>query len=510
MADSTIASEARAAGPAQFDLDKCVHCGLCLNACPTYRELGLEMDSPRGRVYQMVQVSEGAPITAAYLEHIGLCLACRGCESACPSGVPYGRMVEQARAEIEARVPRGRINGRLRAFLFGRLIQSRSLLSIAGTLLYIYEVSGLKALTRALGLMKLLGRVGDVVQLAPSADPPFFFSQIGKTFSADGERRHRVAFLSGCVANISFARLHEASVRVLQRNGCEVVVPEGQGCCGALHLHSGLPNEARALARRNIEALRGAEFDAIISNSAGCGAMLKEYGELLAGDPSYGDAARRFSGQVRDITEFLASIELNPQLGAVNAVVTYQDACHLAHGQRIRGAPRKVLKAIPGVTLEEMSGADICCGSAGTYNIAQNKMSMQILAHKMEAVNRTGATIIATANPGCEVQLEAGVRLHGKQQRVVHIVELLDEAYRNFVPAPPAPPEPPPKPAAVAPVVEEPAVSAPPAVDTAPAPTPEPPPESAGDAPTRRSRRRRAPRKKAARAGGQPPLDLLE
>jgi glycolate oxidase iron-sulfur subunit len=390
------------------------------------------MDSPRGRVYQMVQVSEGAPITPAYLEHIGLCLACRGCESACPSGVPYGRMVEQARAEIEARIPRGRLARWLRAFLFGQLLQSRALLSIAGTLLYLYEVSGLKTLARGLGLMRMLGRLGNVAQLAPSADPPFFFSQIGKTFPADGVRRHRVAFLSGCVANISFARLHEASVRVLQRNGCEVVVPAGQGCCGALHLHSGLPDDGRALARRNIDALRGGAFDAIVSNSAGCGAMLKEYGELLAGDPAYATAAQQFADQVRDITEFLASIELNRQMGAVDRVVTYQDACHLAHGQRIRGAPRKLLAAIPGIVFEEMRGADICCGSAGSYNIVQNEMSLQILAHKMEAVNRTGATIIATANPGCELQLEAGVRLHGNHQRVMHVVELLDLAYRNY------------------------------------------------------------------------------
>ena len=519
MADSTIASNSRAAGPAQFDLDKCVHCGLCLNACPTYRELGLEMDSPRGRVYQMVQVSEGAPITPAYLEHIGLCLACRGCESACPSGVPYGRMVEQARAEIELRIPHGRIAGRLRAFLFGRLIQSRALLSVAGTLLYIYEVTGLKALARALGLMKLLGRVGDVVQLAPSADPPFFFSQIGKTFPADGVCRYRVAFLSGCVANISFARLHEATVRVLQRNGCEVVVPAGQGCCGALHLHSGLPGQARALARRNIEALRGGDFDAIISNSAGCGAMLKGYGELLAHDPSYSDAAHRFAADVRDITEFLASIDLDRHMGAVNEVVTYQDACHLAHGQGIRRAPRNLLARIPGIALEEMSGSDICCGSAGTYNIVRNEMSMQILARKMEAVNRTQATIVATTNPGCEVQLEAGVRLHGKGQRVMHIVELLDLAYRNYVTtAPPqqaiekpvdkSDPEParpiPGYPrAAAAPANAKRSVTAQLSLDIDPAPTPASRPESATDAPTARPRRRKGSRRNGARGSNQ-------
>ena len=454
----------------------------------------------------MVQVAEGAPITPAYLEHIGLCLACRGCESACPSGVPYGRMVAQARAEIEARIPHGRIAGRLRAFLFGRLIQSRALLSIAGTLLYLYEASGLKTLARALGLMRLLGRAGDVVQLAPSADPPFFFSQIGKTFPADGVRRYRAAFLSGCVANVCFARLHEATVRVLQRNGCEVVVPAGQGCCGALHLHSGLPDGARALARRNIEALRDGTFDVIISNAAGCGAMLKEYGELLAGDPAYATAARKFSAQVRDVTEFLASLALNCQMGAVDAVVTYQDACHLAHGQRIRGAPRKLLAAIPGITLEEMSGADICCGSAGSYNVVQNEMSLRILAHKMEAVNRTRATIIATANPGCEVQMEAGVRLHGKDQRVMHIVELLDLAYGKYTPPPPEPAKAQPLPT-VARVVATPELGVSPPKDIAPVPTSLPLFDSADDVPTGRPRRPKGSRRNAGRGGSRPRSD---
>ena len=430
MADSTAVSEAARLGPRQFDLDRCVHCGLCLNACPTYRELGLEMDSPRGRVYQMVQVAAGAPITDSYREHIGLCLACRGCESACPSGVRYGRMVEDARAEIEAHTTRGLLETRLRRFAFERLLESRALMSVAGSMLYLYEASGLKALVRALGLMKLIGRLGDLEQLAPSADPPFFFSQIGRTFPPQGAKRYRVAMLAGCIANVSFARLNEATVRVLQRNGCEVVVPEGQGCCGALHVHSGLREEARKLARRNIDAILAGAYDAVITNAAGCGSTLKEYGELLEDDPEYAAKAKEFSARMRDITEFLASIELNREMGPVNATVTYQDSCHLAHGQKIRSAPRKLLSAIPGLKFTEMRGADICCGSAGIYNVVQNEMSMQILAHKMENVNATGAEIIATANPGCLLQLQAGVRLHGKSQRVMHVVELLDSAYR--------------------------------------------------------------------------------
>lgn len=432
MADSIDLSEKPVAlGPKQFDLDACIHCGLCLNACPTYRELGLEMDSPRGRIYQMVQVANGAPVTDAYREHIGLCLACRCCESACPSGVRYGRMVEDARTQLEAQVHRGWFTRQFRRFVFVYLLQSRGALSIAGTLLYLFEVSGLKALVRALAQMKLLGRLGELQQLTPSAEPPFFFSQIGRTFPALGERKRRVAFLSGCIANVSFARLNEATVRVLQRNGCEVVVPHGQGCCGALHQHSGMTDEARKLAKQNIDVIIGGGFEAVITNAAGCGSAMKEYVDLLEKAPGYAEKARTFSGLVRDITEFLTGIELNLKLGRVDAVVTYQDSCHLAHGQKIRKSPRQLLRAIPGVTFREMPGAEVCCGSAGVYNVVHNALAMQILKHKMETVATTGADIIATANPGCMLQLQAGVRMNGGGQRVMHVVEVLDLAYRN-------------------------------------------------------------------------------
>ena len=425
-------SEHSAYGPQSVDLDRCIHCGLCLNACPTYRELGLEMDSPRGRIYQMVQVSNGAPITPSYMEHIGLCLACRGCESACPSGVRYGRMVEGARAAIEAKVERGWLAGRARHFLFAHMLPSRAALTAAGTLVYLYEASGAKALLRAAARLKLFGRLGDLAQLAPSAEPPFFFREIGRTFPARGVRRYRVAFLAGCVANVLFARLNEATVRVLQRNGCEVVVPEGQGCCGALHVHACLREEARKLARRNIDAVTAGEFHVILTNAAGCGSTLKEYGELLAEDPVYAKKAAEFAACMMDITEFLAAIELSRDMGPVDAAVTYQDSCHLAHGQRIRTAPRQLLAMVPGLTFREMPASDICCGSAGVYNIERSEMAMRILAHKMESVNSSGARIVATANPGCMLQLQAGVRLHGSGQRVMHVVEILDLAYRNF------------------------------------------------------------------------------
>ncbi|MGA2135556.1 MAG: heterodisulfide reductase-related iron-sulfur binding cluster [Bryobacteraceae bacterium] len=431
MADSISTFEPKADKPSQTDLDRCVHCGLCLNACPTYRELGLEMDSPRGRIFQMMQVAGGAAISPAYVSHIDLCLACRGCETACPSGVRYGRLVEAARAEIEATAVRSRWASWVRRFVFGHLLCSPALMTLAATLLYLYQRSGLQRLVRGLRFLKILGKIGDLDQLAPSAEPPFFFSQVGKTFPADGPRRYRVALMAGCIANVCFARLNEATVRVLQKNGCEVVVPKGQRCCGALHVHAGLPGQARELARRNVDALENGDFDAILTNAAGCGSTLKEYGELLEGDTAYAARAREFSRRMRDVNEFLGSIELNPKMRELPITVTYQDSCHLAHGQHIRSAPRKLLESVPGLKFREMPLADLCCGSAGIYNVVQHEMSMEILARKMENVNSTGAEVIATANPGCILQLRAGVTRHGHDQRVVHVIELLDEAYRE-------------------------------------------------------------------------------
>jgi len=421
----------RQEGPAQADLDKCVHCGLCLNACPTYRELGVEMDSPRGRIYQMNQVASGMPMSPSYVRHLDLCLACRGCETACPSGVPYGRMIEAARAQIQARRRLPFWKRKARDFAFKTLLPSRTAMQIAGAALYAYQASGLQRAVRATGILKLFGNLANIEALSPSAQIPFFYSSIGKTFPAIGERRYRVAFLAGCIANVAFARLNDATVRVLQRNGCEVTIPAEQSCCGALHLHSGLNEQARNLARNNIDAILPGDFDAILTNAAGCGSTLKEYAEILDRDMAYHDKAIQFKNRMKDVTEFLASIDLNRELGPVGTVATYQDSCHLAHGQKIKDAPRKLLKSIPGLTYREMPMADLCCGSAGIYNLVQNEMSMQILQHKMEYVRLTGASLIVTANPGCMLQLAAGARLFGNEQRVAHVVEVLDEAYSN-------------------------------------------------------------------------------
>jgi glycolate oxidase iron-sulfur subunit len=414
--------------PQQRDLDKCVHCGLCLNACPTYRELRVEMDSPRGRIYQMAQVSSGAAeISPSYIEHIDLCLACRGCETACPSGVQYGRLVEAARAEIETKIRRPWRTRLLRHMVFRKLLPSRFNLGLVGAVLYLYQASGLKKLVRMLGLLPR--RLQEMESLAPEIETPFFFRYYGSVLTAEHAQRYRVAFLGGCIANISFARLNEATVRVLRKNGCEVSIPGAQTCCGALHVHAGLRDEARQLARRNIDALLDGNYDAIITNAGGCGSTLKEYGELLEHDPEYSEKARRFSALVKDVSEFLASIDLNPNLRGAPTIATYQDSCHLAHGQKIRSAPRKLLAMVPGLELREMQLSDLCCGSAGIYNVVHTDMAMALLEKKMASVNGTGAEVIVTANPGCMLQLAAGVKKFGRGQRVAHVVEILDDAY---------------------------------------------------------------------------------
>ena len=415
--------------PQQADLDRCVHCGLCLNACPTYRELGLEMDSPRGRIYQMAQVNQGKmEINDEYVGHIELCLACRACETACPSGVEYGKLVEAARSQIAALRP----PSAFKRFLYERLLLSPTLLTIAGYAAWLGQVSGLQALARNSGLLKFISpSLHQIEVFAPPAQPPFFFSKVGNTYPAIGEKKYRVAFLAGCIANVSFARMNEATVRVLQRNGCEVAIPAEQGCCGALHVHAGLRDLGRQQAKQNILAVAGKGYDAVITNAAGCGSVLKEYPELFVGDAEWEPRAKEFSDNLKDVSEFLASIDFNRNFGEMRVRTTYQDSCHLLHGQKVREAPRTLLKAIPGLDFRELPFSEICCGSAGVYNIEHTEMSLDLLQNKMRMADSTGADIIVTANPGCMIQLQAGAKMYGRNQRVLHVVELLDEAYRK-------------------------------------------------------------------------------
>ncbi len=416
---------------------KCIHCGLCLNACPTYRELGMEMDSPRGRIYQMIQVERGRlPLGESFVRHIDLCLDCRACETACPSGVEYGRLVETARGQIEKHYKRPPLKALLRRLFFREILPHRRRLEGVGRILRLYQESGLEKLIVDSGLLKAIpGRLANVAQLAPRMENPFFTKRLGTVVPAVGPRRYRVAFFAGCIANLSFARLNDATVRVLARNGCEVVVPAGQGCCGALHVHAGMRDIARRLARQNIQTFLTQDYDAIITNAAGCGSVLKEYPLLFEEEQrEFLARAKRFSSRFKDVTEFLAGIEFNREFGAVKARATYQDPCHLGHAQRIRTAPRKLLAAIPGLEFVELKEADICCGSAGIYNVVHNEMAERLLEGKMRRLDETGAELILTANPGCLLQLRAGVARSGEpgsKRRVMHVVELLDEAYRS-------------------------------------------------------------------------------
>lgn len=407
---------------------RCIHCGLCLQQCPTYRVLGREADSPRGRIYQILQVDAGnLEIGDSFVTHLDRCLGCRACETACPSGVHYGAILERARSEIETHYRRGFLGRTIRDYFYRKVLNNSAAIARQAWLLRFYQKSGLQAFARGTGLLKFLG-MEKLEALAPAIDDDFYFRELGKTYPAKGEKRGRVAFLAGCIASVSFAELNRATVRVLNENGIEVWVPEGQACCGALAAHGGYREEARALARKNVDAMLGGDCDAIVTNAAGCGATLKEYGELLAGDPRYADRAHAFAAKTKDVNEYLASVGLRQPQKKMNARVTYQDPCHLAHGQGVRSAPRELLKAA-GAQMVELAHPDFCCGSAGTYNVVQNELSMKILADKMDDVISTPADILATANVGCMLQLRAGVKQRGLKMRVAHVIELLDEAY---------------------------------------------------------------------------------
>ena len=414
-------------GPALPDLLRCVHCGLCLNHCPTYSELGLETESPRGRLYLMRGVSQGrVSITANLVSHLDRCLQCRNCEAVCPSGVRYGHIMEGARAQIMRDGHRAPAAWRASRLLLRSFFSEPRRLRPFMTALGLYQRSGLAALVQSLP-----GPWQPLVQMTPDVSPRPYDARGVVADPADGSPRFRVALLAGCVMPYLFANVHEATVRVLARQGCRVTVPTGQVCCGALHLHAGDRQEARRLARRNIDAFLAESVDAVLVNAGGCGAALKEYGELLKDDPRYADKARRFSSLVRDVTEFLADLTLADGLGSLHQVVTYQDPCHLAHAQGVKAQPRALLRAIPGLELREMAEPDLCCGSGGFYSLFHPHMARRLLQRKMRDVASTGASVIATANPGCHLQLEAGLRRYALPGRVVHVVELLDEAYRS-------------------------------------------------------------------------------
>jgi len=414
--------------PEYADYARCVHCGLCLNQCPTYRLWGLEADSPRGRIRQMVLADQGRlPLGDSFVEHIDRCLDCRACETACPSGVEYGKLVEAARAQIEQNYRRPLFARLARSLVYRHLLPHPERIAAAARFARFYQQSGLQTVARGSGVLRQFG-LADRERLLPPVDRSFFFSQIGKTFPAQGTQRARVALFAGCIAQVSFTALHEATIRVLTANGCEVIVPQGQLCCGALAAHAGVRDVARELARANLDVFLRGRFDAIVTNAAGCGSTLKEYEDLFPSSDPARERARAFRAKMRDVSEFLDEIGLVSPLGEVRTRVTYQDSCHLLHGQKIREAPRRLIGSVPGVEFVEMRLADQCCGSAGDYNVKQTRTSLELLAEKMVCAKETHAEIIVTANPGCLLQMRAGAEIHGTGQQVLHVIELLDRS----------------------------------------------------------------------------------
>jgi glycolate oxidase iron-sulfur subunit len=428
MTLETAAPAAPHAHSLHDDLSRCIHCGFCLQACPTYLDLGLEADSPRGRIQIIAAIEDGrAQPTPSLLGHLDLCLQCRACETACPSGVAYGRIMEAARARIVER-PDPPLTWRLRIAAMREVLPHPARLRTATAALRLYQRSPVRRLVRRSGILRRLpGNLASAEASLPEM-PRRPFSPPAQPAGLT----HTVAMLTGCVMPHMYPRTHEATVRVLNRLGFHVVFPERQTCCGALNLHGGDRVFARDLARRNIDAFLAARVEAVIVDSAGCGSMMKEYGELLAQDAAYRERARRLATLTKDVLEFVAEHDLG-ELGPVaewRRIVTYQDSCHLVHAQKVTQAPRAILRQIPGLDLREMAAPDRCCGSAGLYSFVQRGMSGRLLRSKMDDVAATGASCVATANPGCMSQLEAGLRLSDMRGEVVHVIELLDESMR--------------------------------------------------------------------------------
>jgi Fe-S oxidoreductase len=405
------------------ELYQCVHCGLCLNQCPTYRALRLEPESPRGRIHLVRAAAEGRiDLTERFKDHLYLCLLCRACETACPSGVQYGRIAEAAREQLGP--PGSKLARSVLNLVFTRLLPYPNRLKLAANFLRLYQRSGLRWLMRSFLPKKFRG----MDSMLPSI-PQNFFQPKAQIYSAAGERRAKVAMLNGCVMPLLFGDVNEATVRVLQRNGCDAVFPPNQICCGALNVHNGETTAAKKMARQNIDAFLNAGVDAIIVNAAGCGASMKEYGYLLRDDPIYAGKAQTFSSLVKDAAEFIADLGLVGALAPLEMTVTYQDPCHLAHAQPVRSQPRKLLQAIPGIKVIEMEGSDRCCGSAGIYNITHPVMSQHLLKEKMQFIAATGAEAVVAPNPGCMLQLRYGAKEYGPNVKIYHLMDLLDQAY---------------------------------------------------------------------------------
>lgn len=425
-------------------LQQCMHCGMCLPVCPTYAETGKERNSPRGRIALMRAVADGElPISRGFAEEMSYCLGCLACTTACPAAVDYATLFETARATVEASQVNATPKRNFIRWLTMRWLFTRPrALRFVGRLLWLYQVSGCQTVARRLKLTRLLPR--SIRELEPATPT------IRRSFSAeliapvempkDGPVRHRVLVLTGCMQDLMFSDVNRATVDVLLANGCEVHTPPVQFCCGSLHAHNGDSATAKLLARRQLDAIDPFAFDAIISNAGGCGSHLRHYGHLLADEPAYAERAAEWTRKVRDIHEWLVErgfrVPTASRETAAPVVITYHESCHLCHGQKVSRQPREILRALPGVVLRETAEATWCCGSAGVYNITQPATATWLQKRKVGHLRATEATVVATANPGCHLQIENGFRAHFPGEsapRVVHPVVLLAEAYRAEV-----------------------------------------------------------------------------
>ncbi len=415
----------------------CVHCGLCTSACPTYVETGDENDSPRGRIYLMRSVVDGRlDLTDRVRGHLDLCLDCRSCETACPSGVQYGRLLEPFRVEMQMQAERsGRAPSRRdwfhRTILYG-LFPSRRRMMWALTPARWMQKLGLDRVLKATRLNHLLPeQLRRMQQLLPQLNSPG--PALPERLPAIGERRATVGLFLGCVADAMFRHVHRATVRVLQHNGCDVVIPRNQQCCGAIHYHSGAAEPAVNLMQQNVQAFAGETLDAVVINVAGCGSMLKDYSHILNEIHPHADhsAADEFVGRMKDISEFLVELGIATPKGSIDATVAYHDACHLQHAQKIREQPRILLEQIPGLNLVPVAEPELCCGAAGSYNLTQPDMADRLGKRRTDHLLAADPDVIATGNVGCSLQLQAQLKQAGRAIPVLHPVELLDLSYRS-------------------------------------------------------------------------------
>jgi len=419
-------------------IDACVHCGFCLTTCPSYRVIGKENDSPRGRIYLMDAINKGeAPLSPASAQHFDSCLGCLACTTACPSGVQYDRLIAATRPQVERNYDRPLPERLLRQMIF-KLLPYPDRLRVLLRLMIPYQRLGVQRLVRQIGFLeKIFPPLAAMESMLPPISEAAFHDRIPAEIPAQGKRRYRVGLILGCVQRLFNPEVNDATVRVLTANGCEVVVPPTQGCCAALTHHQGQEAQTQELARQMIESFAGSQVDAVLVNASGCGHTLKEYGHILQDDPAYGDRAQAFASRVRDVQEFLAEVGLTAPLSRLRptpVTIVYQDACHMLHGQKISVQPRQLLRQIPGVSLREPIDAALCCGSAGVYNILQPEVANELGQQKVINLTNTGADLIASSNIGCFVQIQKHLALQGKVMPIAHPMQLLDCAIRQVEP----------------------------------------------------------------------------